>query len=133
MMRYKGYIGKVEYDPDAKILHGEVVGIRDVVTFQADSAKGIEKAFRDSVDYYLAFCGERGEDPDKPFSGQFVVRLDSELHRQLSNIAQAAGKSLNAIVVEYFSREVANALPQVQALKRSRAVTLKASRKTTVA
>jgi len=133
MMRYKGYVGKVEYDPDAKILHGEVVGIRDVVTFQAESTKGIEKAFRDSVDDYLAFCRERREDPDKPFSGQFVVRVDSELHRQLSSIAQATGKSLNAIVVEYLSREVANALPQVQALKPSRAVTSKASRKTAVA
>lgn len=133
MMRYKGYIGKVEYDPDARILHGEVVGIRDVVTFQADSTKVIEKAFRDSVDDYLAFCKERGEDPDKPFSGQFVVRLDSELHRRLSNIAQATGKSLNAIVVEYLSREAANALPYSQAVKTGRVATSKASRKTAVA
>ena len=56
MMQYKGYIGKVEFDPDAKILHGEVIGIRDVVTFQGGSVKEVEKAFRDSVDDYLIFC-----------------------------------------------------------------------------
>ena len=33
MMEYKSYIGKVEFDPDARTFHGEVVGIRDVVTF----------------------------------------------------------------------------------------------------
>lgn len=37
MMRYLGYIGEVEFDSEANILHGEVVGIRDVVTFQGRS------------------------------------------------------------------------------------------------
>jgi predicted HicB family RNase H-like nuclease len=49
MMQYKGYIGKVEFDADAKILRGEVVGIRDVVTFHGRSIKGVEKAFRESI------------------------------------------------------------------------------------
>jgi predicted HicB family RNase H-like nuclease len=105
MMRYKGYVGKVEYDPDARILHGEVIGLRDVITFRADSAVKIEKAFRESVDDYLAFCNQRGEQPDKPYSGQFVVRADALLHRNLAAIAQATGKSLNAVIVDYLQRE----------------------------
>jgi predicted HicB family RNase H-like nuclease len=43
MLIYKGYLGKVEYDDEARLLHGEVVGIRDVVTFQADSASEIKR------------------------------------------------------------------------------------------
>ncbi len=105
MMQYKGYIGRVEFDPDEMILHGEVVGIRDVVTFQGDSVQEIERAFRDSVDDYLAFCKQRGEQPDKPFSGQFVLRIRPDLHRRLSNMAQASGKSLNAFVSESLERE----------------------------
>ena len=66
MMEYKGYMGKVEFDEDAGVLHGEVLGIRDVVTFQGESVQEIERAFRESVDDYLAFCTERGEEPDKP-------------------------------------------------------------------
>ncbi len=110
MMKYKGYIGIVEYDADARILHGEVAGLRDVITFQADSATGIEKAFRESVDDYLDFCRKRREKPEKPYSGQFVVRAGSELHRDLAAVAQAAGKSLNAVVVESLKREVARSL-----------------------
>ncbi len=105
MMHYKGYIGKVEFDPDARILHGEVLGIRDVVTFQGDSVPELEKAFRESIDDYLAFCKERGEQPDKPFSGQFVLRLNADLHRRLNMLAQAEGKSLNAFVAECLSRD----------------------------
>ena len=98
MMEYKGYIGKVEFDPDAKMLHGEVIGIRDVVTFQGQSVREIEQAFHESVDDYLAFCAERGEAPNKPYSGQFLLRLDPDLHRWASMVAQAQGTSLNAVV-----------------------------------
>jgi predicted HicB family RNase H-like nuclease len=113
MMQYKDYIGKVEFDPDAKVLHGEVVGIRDVVTFQGDSVREVEKAFRESVDDYLAFCKERGEQPDKSFSGQFVLRLDADLHRRLNMLAQAEGKSLNAFVMERLSRDAEQMLGEL--------------------
>ena len=108
MMTYKGYAGKVEFDDDAKILHGEVLGIRDVVTFQAESSSEIELAFHDSVDDYLALCKERGEQPGKPFSGQFLVRVDSQLHRHLTIIAQMSGKSLNTVVAEFLANQAAN-------------------------
>lgn len=104
MMQYKGYIGTVQYDPDARILHGEISGLRDVITFESSTASGIEKAFRESVDDYLAFCRARGEKPEKSYSGQFLVRADAELHRNLSVLADAAGKSLNALVVDYLNQ-----------------------------
>ena len=118
MMQYKGYLGKVELDADAKLLHGEVVGIRDVVTFQGASAKEVEKAFRDSVDDYLAFCKERGEEPDKPCSGRFVVRIDSDLHRKVNMLASASGKSLNSFVAESLARRVAEELEENPAKRR---------------
>jgi len=34
MMEYKGYFGKVVFDDEANIFHGEVINLRDVVTFQ---------------------------------------------------------------------------------------------------
>lgn len=47
-MKYKGYTGHVEYDDEAKIFHSEVLGIKDVVTFQSTTADEIEQAFKDS-------------------------------------------------------------------------------------
>ena len=34
MMTYKGYSGSVRFGDEAEIFHGEVVGLRGVVTFQ---------------------------------------------------------------------------------------------------
>ena len=100
MMEYKGYIGKVEIDEEADILLGEVINIRDVITFEGTTVEEIQKAFRESVDDYLEFCAQRGESPEKPFSGKFVVRLPTELHRKAYIQAKLADKSLNGWVTE---------------------------------
>ena len=59
MLEYKGYVGVVE--PEDGVFAGRVIGLRDVVTFEGTSFAEVEQAFRDSIDDYLAFCGERGE------------------------------------------------------------------------
>ena len=107
MMEYKGYVGKVEFDDEARIFHGEVLDTRDVITFQGQSVDELQKAFQESIDDYLAFCEERGEEPNKPFSGQFVTRIPPELHRQVNLAASMSGKSLNAWVLEHLQEAVA--------------------------
>jgi predicted HicB family RNase H-like nuclease len=99
-MKYKGYHAKYELDEQAGLFHGQVLGLRDVVTFQGTSVSELIQAFHDSVDDYLAFCKERGEEPEKPFSGNFLVRVDPEIHRAASIEAETCGMSLNQWVVE---------------------------------
>ena len=59
MMEYKGYLGKADYDYEAKIFHGEVIGLKDVITFQGRTVDELEQAFKDSINDYLAWCKER--------------------------------------------------------------------------
>ncbi len=77
------------------MFHGEVLDTRDVITFQGTSVSDLEKAFRESIEDYLDFCKERGEAPDKPFSGRLMLRLPPELHRRVHVEARRAGKSIN--------------------------------------
>ncbi len=106
MIEYKGYYANPTYDEEANVFHGEVLGLRDVVTFEADCTADLIKAFHDSVDDYLAFCRERGEEPEKAFSGKFQLRLEKDLHKKLSILAARENKSLNTLVVEYLGRAV---------------------------
>ena len=106
MLRYKGYTGYVEFDNEAELLHGGVLDTRDVITFQGNTVDEVRKAFRDSIDDYLEFCSERNEKPEKPFSGKFVVRLPSELHRRAYIKAMEKGQSLNQFVVESIEKVI---------------------------
>lgn len=106
MMEYKGYIGKVEFDGDADIFHGEVINTRDVITFQGKSTDELRKALQDSVDDYLEFCADLDRRPDKPFSGKFVVRIAPELHSKVFLAAKKSHKSLNSWVNDTLCRVV---------------------------
>jgi predicted HicB family RNase H-like nuclease len=101
-MQYKGYTARVEFDQDAGILHGEVEGLRDVITFEATDVRGLEASFRASVDDYLAQCAEDGVEPERPYSGKFLLRVDPRLHRDIAMAAARAGRSLNAFASDVF-------------------------------
>jgi predicted HicB family RNase H-like nuclease len=107
-MNYKGYEAVVGLDEDAKLLHGEVINTRDVITFQGTTVSELETAFRDSIEEYLALCEERGEEPEKPFSGKFVVRVDPSIHKRLALYAKKQHKSLNSFVSEALSASLEN-------------------------
>lgn len=50
---------------DSKLLCGSVVGMRDGIYFEAESAADVERAFHETVDDYLAFCVEKGKSPEE--------------------------------------------------------------------
>lgn len=106
MLIYKGYIGHVEFDDEAEIFSGEVINTRDVITFQGKTVAEIKRAFRDSVDDYLTFCEEREEEPEKPFSGKFNLRLEPELHRQVYIVARQHKMSLNQWIAEAIKHHI---------------------------
>jgi len=97
---YKGYYGRAEYDPETGAFHGELTLTKDVITFVGRDPSSLATAFEESVDDYLEFCESRGQEPEKPSSGKFVVRMTPRLHRDLQVYAAQAGKSLNQYVVD---------------------------------
>jgi predicted HicB family RNase H-like nuclease len=94
-MRYGKYLAAIEFDEDAGLFHGEIVNLNDVVTFQGRSVDELREAFKESVEDYLEACAEFGKEPEKPFKGQFVIRVSPEVHRSVVVAAKSEGKSLN--------------------------------------
>jgi len=106
MMEYKGYLsGPIDIDPIDGTLSGVVTGLRDVVHFEGTNAADLAKAFRDSIDAYLAVCQEQGRPADRPFSGRILVRTQLELHRKAALQAAAEGVSIS----QWIARRIAAA------------------------
>ena len=66
-MRHDDYEAKVEYDDEAGLFHGEVVNLRDVITFQGHSVEELREAYAESVEDIPRLCRLRGEQRDQPF------------------------------------------------------------------
>ena len=105
-MTYKGYLGVVEYDDEAGIFHGEVANLRDVITFQGKCVEDLRQAFRESVDDYLDFCAERGEDPEKPLSGNISLRIGPDLHSRIYLQAKKSHKSVHRWIADTLEQAV---------------------------
>jgi len=106
-MEYKGYIGKAEFDDEAGVFYGEIIGLRDVVTFRGSTVKELQKSFRESIDDYLTFCLRMGKTPDAPASGRLILRIPPELHSRAAVIAKSEGRSLNNWVTDAVKEKLA--------------------------
>jgi len=105
-MNYKGYTARIEYDGDDEIFFGQILGIRDLVSFHADNVAELKVAFQESVDDYLETCRKIGKEPNKPYSGKLMFRVKPELHAGAARAANLEGKSLNQWAEEVLSEAV---------------------------
>jgi predicted HicB family RNase H-like nuclease len=106
MMEYKGYTaGPIEFHPEEGTFSGTVAGLLDVIHFEGSSARELTRAFRDSIDSYLEFCAEKGQQPDRSFNGKILVRTEPALHRKAALRAAAEGVSLS----QWISRQIESA------------------------
>lgn len=107
LFEYKGYSGSIEYSAADDVMHGKVLGIRSLLSYQGESVKSLRKDFEDVIDEYLADCADDGVEPEKPYKGNFNVRVPPELHRSLAIYSVSRGQTLNSAVEEAIRRYVA--------------------------
>lgn len=97
-LKYKNYMGSVEYSAEDDCLFGKVIGIRGLISYEGNSLDELKKDFHQAVDDYLQMCIKEKKQPETAFKGSFNVRIDPELHRNIAIKAKELNMSLNAFV-----------------------------------
>lgn len=113
IMQYKGYQGSVETSVEDGVLHGKLLFVNDLVTYEAETLAGLRAAFEESVDDYLETCAAIGKAPEQAFSGQFNVRVGADLHRRAAARAARDDMKLNAVVVKALEQYLMDAVEVV--------------------
>lgn len=108
IIKYKKYIGSVEIDLEENILHGKVLFINGLITYESINFKleELRNEFEVSVNEYLSDCKDLGIDPEQTCKGQFNVRVSPELHQEANILAMRNGESLNALIKRAIETEV---------------------------
>ena len=76
----------------------------DVVNFKGRSMAELKKEFAKSMEVYFDFCRERGEEPEQPFSGKFILRVDPAVHRAITRAADREGTKRAALSATHMWR-----------------------------
>lgn len=104
VMNYKGYMARVEFDAEDALFVGHIAGINDIVGFHGNSVDALIMAFHEAVDDYIETCASVAKNPEKPFSGKVMFRVDPEIHAKAALAAVLTGKSLNQWAEEVLNR-----------------------------
>jgi predicted HicB family RNase H-like nuclease len=98
ILEYRGYIAELSFDMDDNIIVGRVINTTDTISFHGQCLEEVKQAFHDVLDAYLDACDSENIEPSRPYSGKFNLRIDPQLHKELSTHAALEGKSLNELV-----------------------------------
>ena len=104
MMKYRGYVARIEYDEEDRIFAGRLAGIDDIVVFHGSTVDELEAAFHESVDHYLEVSVRTGRPAQKPYSGKLMLRINPEIHAAVATASQVQGKSINQWAAEVLDR-----------------------------
>ena len=104
---FKGYHGSVEISQEDKILFGKVLFISPLINYEAETAKGLEAAFREAIGSYLNDCEEQAINPERPCKGSLSVRLGHDLHLAAAVAAFNTGTSTNDFIKRAVQQQVA--------------------------
>jgi len=97
-LTYKGYTGSIEVSIEDECLHGRVLFIDDLITYEGNTIKEITAAFENATDGYIAYCTKTGKPANKPYSGTFNVRIGPLRHRVLAELAHRQEMSINEVL-----------------------------------
>lgn len=99
-LRYKEFIGSVQFSAEDEVFYGKIEGINDLVTFEGSTVSKLKTAFKEAVIDYTELCEETGKEIFRSFKGSFNVRVNPELHSKAYQQALLEGKTLNQFVKE---------------------------------
>ena len=90
-LTHKGYTARVEFDARDNIFVGRIIGIGDSITFHGETVQELRHDFTQAIEFYL----NTNPMPQKPASGNLMLRVEPELHSAVSIAAKATGQSVN--------------------------------------
>ena len=105
-LSHKGYTGTIEVSIEDDCLHGKILFINDIITYEGNTVDDIKISFEDAVNHYLAYCEESGKPANKPYSGTFNVRVGQYLHKKAAETAYYRNITLNEFVAQSIQAEI---------------------------
>ena len=80
LLEYKGYYGTVEFSLEDQVLHGKVIGINGLLSYEGETIRELENDFHDVIDEYLADCKANNLVPQKSYKGVLSALMAPSPH-----------------------------------------------------
>ena len=82
LKEYRGFSAIAEYEPESKVFFGRLDGIRDLVTFEAESESELVTQFQEAVDDYIDLCATLREASLSMFTEDYMQPEDGDTDKE---------------------------------------------------
>jgi predicted HicB family RNase H-like nuclease len=106
VLQYKDFIGSVHFSAEDDVFFGKIEGISDLITFEGTHVNELKESFQEAVDDYIEICMQTRKPLQKPYKGNFNVRVAPELHKKAVQKSLILGISLNKLVQKAIEKVV---------------------------
>jgi predicted HicB family RNase H-like nuclease len=103
LLDYRGFQGTVMYSAEDKVLHGRVVGVHGLISYEGESVADLEADFRLAVDDYISDVQKEGLAP-LPITEVVPVSFPPALHERAVRFAEQHNQRLTDVVEEAVSK-----------------------------
>ena len=106
-LSYKGYKARIDFSDEDDCFIGHIIGVKDVIGFHGGTVKELKSSFHEAVNDYNEACKAIGKKPQKPYSGNLMLRIPPEVHAAVATAAEVRGVSINQWASNALLRESA--------------------------
>jgi len=64
VLKYRDYIGSVQFSEEDNILYGKVIGITSLLLYEGNDITELINDFKDTIDEYIDLCIQKGKKPE---------------------------------------------------------------------
>ena len=106
-LKYKNYIGSVEYSETDDCLCGKVLGLaKDSITYEGKTIDELKTDFEAGIDSYIEGCEKMGIIPRKGYNGSLNIRIPTVTHCRLAIFAENNGTSINSFIRDAIEKKL---------------------------
>lgn len=107
ILKYKDFIGSVNFCADDGVFYGKIEGIKSMVSLEGETVHDLEQDFHNAVDDYIYYCARHNIPPQKSYTGKISISITTAEHSLIASAAKNNGISVNAFVKNAITRELA--------------------------
>jgi len=98
-LKYKGYIGTIQFSEGDNCFYGKVLGMKNAcITYEGENASELLEDFKGAIDMYLEYCQSKGIAPETPYNDIIKVHIPSEIHFKIVSYTENHGTSIDDFV-----------------------------------
>ena len=106
ILSFRGFTARIEFDSNDNVFFGRVLGVRDIIGFHGETVEELTADFHNAINHYLDVCEQRGEKPQKAYSGKLTLRIPPNIYADIAAAAAHTGKSINKWVADTFEQVI---------------------------